>query len=129
MIVSFGEHEGGELWQYPGKIMKIHNKPRLSNGLLPHMTLPFTGERYSLVYYNMAGDRAQGQRAPLKADDAAYLRGLGFAVKPSIFKCAEHEPQRELLPLAAQILRAAGVPSKAIGSSYKLKANKRNSRK
>ena len=73
MICSLGNHTGGELWQWPGDVLEIHNKFKLSDGLLPHATLPFKGERYSLVYYSV-----KELRAPPCEEDAKFLNDLGF---------------------------------------------------
>ena len=73
MICSLGEHTGGELWQWPGDVIDMHNKFQLSNGLLPHATLPFEGERYSIVYYCVRELRT------LPCDeDRKLLEDLGF---------------------------------------------------
>ena len=73
MICSLGEHTGGELWQWPGDVIDVHNKFQMSNGLLPHATLPFKGERYSLVYYCV-----RELRALPSDEDQKLLRDLGF---------------------------------------------------
>jgi hypothetical protein len=73
MICSLGKHTGGELWQWPGDVLDIHNEFKLSDGLLPHATLPFEGERYSLVYYCV-----KELRAPPCEEDVKLLHDLGF---------------------------------------------------
>jgi hypothetical protein len=73
MICSLGEHTGGELWQWPGDVIDVHDKFQISNGLLPHATLPLEGERYSIVYYCVRDLRE------LPCDeDQKLLEGLGF---------------------------------------------------
>jgi hypothetical protein len=73
MMCSLGNHIGGELWQWPGDILDVHNNFQLSDGLLPHATLPFEGERYSIVYFCI-----KELRAPPCAEDARLLNDLGF---------------------------------------------------
>ena len=73
MICSLGKHTGGELWQWPGDVLDIHDNFKLSDGLLPHATLPFEGERYNLVYYCV-----KELRAPPCDEDAKLLNDLGF---------------------------------------------------
>jgi len=73
MMCSLGNHTGGELWQWPGDILDVHNNFQLSDGLLPHATLPFEGERYSIVYFCI-----KELRAPPCAEDARLLNDLGF---------------------------------------------------
>jgi len=53
--------------------LEIHNKFKLSDGLLPHATLPFKGERYSVVYYCV-----KELRTPPCEDDRRLLHDLGF---------------------------------------------------
>ena len=109
VIVSLGLHTGGQLWQYPDLVLDIHNRPQLTNGLLPHMTLPYKGERFSLVYFNMCGNRAA-----MSTKDDEYLRLLGFhgiAKQP----IAKPRPRADLLDEAANILRKQGVSKRAIG--------------
>ena len=73
VIVSLGLHTEGQLWQLPGDILTIAAKPTECNGLVPHVTLPYVGERYSLVFYCIKATRAE----PLP-QDATFLQSLGF---------------------------------------------------
>ena len=99
MIVSFGNHTGGQLWQWPGDILDIHMKPTLCNGLVPHATLPFEGERYSLVYYCVRHLRG----AP-EYYNANYLQQLGFW--PVSAKTPAGKARPDLLPEATERLHA-----------------------
>lgn len=63
-IISLGDHTGGKLWQYPNREINTHNRLQECDGLLPHITLPFEGERYSLVFFNSKGNL----RGPSKED-------------------------------------------------------------
>ena len=47
--------------------------PPECNGIVPHVTLPYVGERYSLVFYCIRATRAE-----LLPQDAAFLQSLGF---------------------------------------------------
>jgi len=73
LICSLGDHTGGQLWQWPGDVLDIHNKLIECDGLLPHATLPFDGERYSIVYYCI-----RDLRPPPFEHDAKFLEDLGF---------------------------------------------------
>ena len=97
MIVSLGNHTGGQLWQWPGEILDIHMKPTMCNGLVPHATLPFEGERYSLVYYSV-----KHLRGSPDIYNANYLKQLGFwpiSAKPPAGKA-----RPELMDEAAEML-------------------------
>jgi len=105
IIFSLGDHTGGDLWQFnpstwQGDIFEIKYNPTECNGLLPHATLPFEGERYSLVYYCL-----QSWRQPPKGDDALLLKDLGFwamSDRPASYQVARHH----LIPLARRQLNA-----------------------
>ena len=104
VIFSLGDHTGGELWQFnpstwEGDVLEIKNSPTKCNGLLPHATLPFEGERFSLVYYCL-----QSWRKPPKEANASLLKDLGFWSvddRPASYQV----PRRHLLPLAARQLK------------------------
>ena len=60
VVIALGDHTGGEIWQAAAKIdgQKIpggpifaHNEPHYFDGNVPHRTLPFEGERYSIIAY------------------------------------------------------------------------------
>ena len=99
-IVSFGDHDGGELWEYPGKVLRIRNRLKVCHGCLPHITLPYEGERYSIVYYNLSPN---DRRLPSRSS-VAMMDKLGF------YRVTERPPRTilpraDLLPEAARILR------------------------
>jgi hypothetical protein len=107
MIVAIGDYTGGALWQYPGDVLDVHSRLQRCDGSLPHMTLPFTGERYAIIYFNKAGN----YKAPAPRDEA-FLADLGFAT-PSL--AVRRKPRADLLDEAAAMLRAMGVPDDLIG--------------
>ena len=99
LIVSLGDHIGGDLWQFPNKRLNVRNRICPCDGRLPHITLPYEGERYSLVFFNMKGIQRPGP----SPDRYRILKGCGFR-KPRIDP--ENEGHRaDLLPAAAAILR------------------------
>lgn len=101
-IVSLGRHTGGELWQYvdakAGQILKIKGNLTLTNGLLPHMTMPFQGERFSLVFFSNKGDRKGAPKT-----DKRFLETLGFN-SPSERGACEEAARSDLLPTAAVLI-------------------------
>jgi len=110
-IVALGDHEGGELYQYPTTVLDIREKPAACNGLLPHITLPFVGERFSLVFFTL-----KVRAKPAAGETLRYLRKLGFhpQSRRRSAACLGHD-RRDLLPDAARRLRAAGISRKHIG--------------
>jgi len=110
-IVALGDYEGGELYQYPATVLDIREKPVSCNGLLPHITLPFVGERYSLVFFTL-----KVRHKAAAGETLRYLRKLGFHPnnRRRDAACLGHD-RRDLLPDAARRLRAAGISRKYIG--------------
>lgn len=110
LILSLGDHVGGELWQYPNTVLRIKEELSPCEGRLPHITLPFEGERYSLVYFNMKGDR----KGP-STQHRRLLRSCGFN-KPPKTTVDDQTARADLLTHAAQILRKKwGLPKSYIG--------------
>lgn len=88
---------GGELYEYPNQVVNIKNRLYEFSGLVPHMTLPFEGERYSIVYFSVK---------PYKinlpdATNQALLDDCGFCPLPAKVK---ERPRTDLLENAANIL-------------------------
>ena len=98
IIVSLGLHTGGQLWQYPGDILNIAAKLTECDGLIPHVTLPYEGERYSLVYYFI-----KARRDEPTPENAAFLKDLGFS---SVLDCppSPGDPRGDLLKEAAVLV-------------------------
>jgi hypothetical protein len=110
LIVSLGDHVGGDLWQFPDTQLRVKDRLVPCEGRLPHITMPFEGERYSVVYFNMKGDREgpeSGQRR--------FLRQCGFHKPPKVPMDAIGA-RTDLLPVAARLLRKHwGLSKKYIG--------------
>ena len=96
LICSLGDHTGGELWQWPGDVLDIHNKIVECNGLVPHATLPFDGERYSIVWYCVRDLRP----AP-NPYEANMLSELGFYSTDERPECGK--------PVSLTVLKNAAV--------------------
>ena len=63
MIVGLGDYSGGEL-VVEGELHDIRYKPLEFDGWQrKHWTAPFTGERYSLVWYTPCGCVVDGATA------------------------------------------------------------------
>lgn len=118
LIISLGDHVGGDLWQFPNKTLRVRNRLLPCDGRLPHITLPYDGERYSLVYFNMKGIRRDGP----SPDRYRLLKICGFK-KPRINPYAEGH-RADLLSLAAEILRKEHGLSKHYIGDYTNKSLK-----
>lgn len=76
-IIAIGDFTGGELWTADRGVLPCRNECRLFNGNQPHCTLPFKGERYSLIYFSSSGhDRMAPQHV-------AQCEALGFTRLPT----------------------------------------------
>ena len=77
-IVGLGTYAGGELWTLEHGPLDCHHSFCHYDGTEPHATLPFTGERYTLVFFTH-------QTHPRLGDaDRSYLESLGFPLpKPT----------------------------------------------
>ena len=74
-IVALGDFSGGQLWTADRGVLPCRREVRLFNGNQPHCTLPFKGERYSLIYFSSSGHDRMA-RAPRggRGDAAAETR-------------------------------------------------------
>ena len=71
-IVALGDFTDGQLWCLDRGVLPCHERPQVFNGNQPHCTLPFEGERYSLIFFSTAGHDRLAPR------DAKILDYLGF---------------------------------------------------
>ena len=124
MIVSLGEHTGGELWQYPDVVLDIKHKLSECDGRVPHITLPYEGERYSLVYFTLKATK----RPPPPPEEVQLLLQCGFDTPQPISE--RTKPRVDLLEAAAGILMSEyGLSSDYIGDyTNTLAFKKRESR-
>ena len=123
LIVSMGEHSGGELWQYPGQKLSIKDSLQACEGRLPHITLPFEGERYSVVYFNTK----YGNRREPVPEQQSVLDACGFSPPPNE-RVDDMKPRTDLLQHAAELLaRDWGLSEDYVGDfrNESIKARKR----
>ena len=75
-IVALGDFTGGNLWTHDRGLVRVdgprRGRPQFFNGNMPHMTMPFQGERYSLIYF------CCGNWGSLPAHEEAELASMGF---------------------------------------------------
>jgi hypothetical protein len=110
LIMSLGDHVGGCLYQYPRQLLDIRGHLEECCGLLPHMTLPFEGERFSIVYFCINPRKIR----PPSLDQQQFLDECGFYPLPAERRL--ETPRVDLLPEAARILEDEfGVAKEEIG--------------
>ena len=74
VMLTVGENvKGGDLW-YNGTVFPTLNRALYFDGNLPHMTVPYTGERYSIVCFTLKSWVSSKD----KIGHCAQLRSLGF---------------------------------------------------
>ena len=76
-IIALGDFQHGELWSYDRGVLPCKGEVKLFNGNQPHCTLPFKGERFSLIFFSSSG---HDRMAP---KEAMWLEALGFARLPT----------------------------------------------
>ena len=73
VVIALGDHTGGEIWQASAKIdgqeifggpIFAHNEAHYFDGNVPHCTLPFEGERYSIIAYLLSLRTGNTEKAP-----------------------------------------------------------------
>ena len=77
-VQTWGAYEGGELWTLESPEEPLD--PRRGgyfDGTMPHATLPFTGERFCVVFY---GQWTRNQ--PMSPEDGKLYVELGFPPEP-----------------------------------------------
>ena len=77
VMLTVGDNvKGGDLW-YDGKVYPTLNKALYFDGNIPHMTLPYSGNRFSIVCFTLKSWVSSKDRT----GHCSQLRALGF---PSI---------------------------------------------
>lgn len=88
IIIGLGEYSGGELWTLQDGPVNVRHKFFRYDGTEPHATLPFEGERFSVVYF------VHQTHPKLNQEDRAYLESLGFKL-PAATDCLRQRVGRE----------------------------------
>jgi hypothetical protein len=77
-IVGVGDYTDGALWVHGQDDVQCHDKWVQFDGNLPHCTLPYTGTRYTLIYFSNQSYELLGS-SHLKRSQAGQTRGTGVA--------------------------------------------------
>ena len=112
LILVLGKYTGGEVWTWEkrAKARKVGPAGLMFNGLEPHMTFPYSGERFSLVFFN----QRQGNSRGLSARAKDVLRAYGFHLPLAVIPGGEI--RKDLLPLASDYLqKQMGISRRLIG--------------
>ena len=99
-MVTWGRHEGGALWSSTGaggRLLECHNTVHYFDGRVPHATMDFSGERFSLVIYQRS--HASAAPARLRAD----LEAVGFRPGPFGPVAREEETASRVPPARAEM--------------------------
>lgn len=94
MIIGFGDYTGGDLWVSGIGGHNCRDNLIEFDANLPHATLPFTGERYTVTYFLHNCHRY------VRAEDEVILSALGFALPPSPEFSMPYPPKAERLEIA-----------------------------
>mmetsp|Transcript_27023 Transcript_27023/g.81031 ORF Transcript_27023/g.81031 Transcript_27023/m.81031 type:complete len:565 (+) Transcript_27023:80-1774(+) len=106
-ICGLGNYSGGALWTLDHGPLDCKRQFCHYDGTEPHATLPFQGERYTLVFFSNQSHPRLGD------EDRAYLTGLGFPL-PSPrellrnragkvgYSCGSYEPPKRVKTQAGE---------------------------
>lgn len=117
LIIGFGDYKRGNVYVHGMGELPVHNQWQLFDGNVPHLTCPFVGNRYTLIFFtNQSYDLV-----PPK--DVEQMRQLGFHWPKAGISKADYGPKEARLA-AARLVLPASLKHMA-GSEYKGKpANK-----
>lgn len=104
IIQAFGKFTGGKLWSLdkPSKSASVRSLTWM-DGNVPHITLPFKGERYSVVYFALK----PRDSPPPTAEQQKFLRSLGFPAFKRNLRC----------PLSKAVLEAGSTPKERLSKA------------
>ena len=88
-IVGVGDYEDGGLWVQTMGAVDCNHKWKNFDGNIPHCTLPYTGTRYTLIYFANQSYEKLGDCRP-EGDDQASIKSLGFPLPPPGKKKAQY---------------------------------------
>jgi len=111
LIIGLGDYRNGGIYVHGVGELSIHNQWQLFDGNVPHMTCPFVGERFSLIFFtNQSYDLVpQG--------DIESMRQLGFQWPESGLQKGEYGAKKARL--AAARLALPSHLQHLAGSEYK----------
>lgn len=105
-IIGLGDHQGGWLWvadgshEGLGRVVDLHETWFAFDGNLAHKVLPFTGRRYTLVFFSRVRGGDVGARP--QSAHAKLLLGLGFPLPLEMPKCKTYPPAEERMRAARE---------------------------
>jgi hypothetical protein len=90
-IVGVGDYTDGGLWVQTLGGVDCNRKWILFDGNVPHCTLPYTGTRYTLIYFAQQSFSRLGAMRP-HGDDKQWMAQCGFPMPPKNARKLEYEP-------------------------------------
>jgi hypothetical protein len=103
-IVGVGDYKDGALWVQPEGDVDCRHKWVLFDGNIPHCTLPYTGTRYTLIYFSQQSFRLLGHVGNNRSHKATLMQ-LGFPFPPRSAKKMQYEPWKVRLLQAKAAFR------------------------
>ena len=120
-IVGVGNYADGALWVQPKGDVDCRHKWVLFDGNIPHCTLPYTGTRYTLIYFSQQSFRLLGHIGNNRSHKATLMK-LGFPFPPQNAKKKQYEPWRlRLLQAKAAFRKWQDCKAKGIEYSWENK--------
>lgn len=103
-IIGLGDYVGGQLWLDDGshggcgRVADLRDQWLGFDGNLPHKVLPFSGRRYTIVFFSRLRGGDVGARP--ETPEAQQLHMLGFPLPPKMPTCRTYIPAEERLRIA-----------------------------
>ena len=92
MIVGLGDYKDGGLWVHMKGEVDLRKTWYEFDGNVPHCTLPYSGTRYTLIYFIQQSYRKLGRIRKDKNQDKRLLESLGFELPTNVTKL-DYEPK------------------------------------
>lgn len=109
-IIGLGDYSGGWLWlddgSKLGRAKNIRNKWFKFDGRKPHCVTPFSGRRYTLVFFTYSNPK---MATALSQKEQLYLRELGFPLPKEVCCHAASQPSMIYLPAVWRVPRARQI--------------------
>lgn len=98
LVICLGDYTRGELYVHGVGKVNVHNRWQMFDGNVPHLTCPFEGERFCVIYFS---NQSYGL---VPSADVAYQHDLGFKwPKPGLRKANYGEKRLRLCKAAAAL--------------------------
>eukprot|EP01047_Picozoa_sp_COSAG01_P082979 COSAG01_NODE_17176_length_1172_cov_691.409133_1_plen_369_part_01 len=123
-IITVGKHTGGGLWVHGSGPCLCHNTVHYFDGKTPHTTMPFDGERYSVVFYTRCESPNAQPKVREELEKKGYRlppRGRAVTDTPtSNAVVAQAKKEYQGFLLTGGMFKTAGINRKQLHDALKI---------